>query len=284
CFGPTIDALSKQQRMVLYLCCLFTGPITGEILLFVSHFTDRLGASEASADDFSARNIVTQLQSLRISGFLKSTKENSYNIHVALREGVRQHNIELEIRLRLPTPGLFSDTFVIGVARASEHSELPKYMPLDKILSKIHTHGEKSRSFGIQFYNIINDRGTNNHQLEQSNAQQVPRPRLVVFIQKASESFHHSFALVCRDLIIPIVKEKKLPFILCLKHDSLPPKEAREDLLLIKEAVEALQVHLNISHWVIQTEDLYKERSDITANTGRRERRYKPVETNKVAF
>lgn len=136
-------------------------------------------------------------------------------------------------------------------------------MLLDKILSYIHANtsdGVKCRSFSIRYYTIVKDQVTNGFRVEKCNEQpQVLHPCLLLFVLKASETIYDGFAKFCRDEIIPLVnKEKKIPFILCLKDDTGSTKclteKAGKDIVLMTEATKALQADLEKTHWIIRTE------------------------------
>jgi hypothetical protein len=131
-FGPMIDTLGTKQRLFLYMCSLFTGPITAEILEFLSYFIDYVGETLTvqactfvrdfvETRDSRLETIMKNLeQSLSPGLFNKrekseNHKQQEYNIHVGFREALRQHNNELGLQLQLPIVGLFDNTFIIGV-------------------------------------------------------------------------------------------------------------------------------------------------------------------------
>lgn len=108
----------------------------------------------------------------------------------------------------------------------------------------------KSRTFGIQYYNIINILNSSSYRLEKASVQPpVLFYGLVVFIYKTSQTPHNSFPEFCIEQISPIIKEKKLPFIICLMPDAEP------SLSSWKKVMEALQYSLKDTHWIIRKEN-----------------------------
>jgi len=139
-FRWKIEALETRQRLFIYLCSLINGLITIETLAFASHFIDYVGGTDTEEvrsfeDDFIKSSVeTTGSRTESINKYLKNLEENSslsglfrkkgengreYNIHVGFREALRQHNIELGIRLRLPktelTEELYDEAFVVGI-------------------------------------------------------------------------------------------------------------------------------------------------------------------------
>src|SRR4051812_2586332 len=98
------------------MSCLFTGPITNEILRLVSYFIDFSGGLTS---DFHVETIAAQLQEICDHGLLESIKENSYTIHVSLKEVVRQRNTSLNLRLLLQISGEYDNVFIIGAKSSS---------------------------------------------------------------------------------------------------------------------------------------------------------------------
>src|SRR4051812_30927741 len=103
-----LDTIAQQQRLFIYMCSLFTGPITKGVLAFVSYFIDYGGKTDSNAES------ITRALKLSCSRGWFSKQDKEYRMHVALREGARQHNTKLKLRLRLPMTGQFHDAFVIG--------------------------------------------------------------------------------------------------------------------------------------------------------------------------
>lgn len=119
-FGPIINDLQIQQRLLLYLCSLVNGPISEEVLLFLRVFAIFDTKSEEKID-FSADSIAKNFNQV-VHSKLLSKIDNVYTIHVGLREGIRQHDNMLSLRLQLAT-GVYSESFIIGVAIPSEDGE-----------------------------------------------------------------------------------------------------------------------------------------------------------------
>jgi hypothetical protein len=102
--------------------------------------------------------------------------------------------------------------------------------------------GANKKTFGIQYYDL------------EKNVVRQPASfyGLIVFTCEASESLRNNVAELCIKQIIPIVKEEKLPFILCLKHADI--KYSERNMVFLKEAMRTLQTGLNTTHLVIRTE------------------------------
>jgi hypothetical protein len=138
-FGSMIDGLQPSPQrlsLFLYMCSLVTGPITTETLAFVSYFIDCVGKTDTEKarsfkDVFIKKGYVemTGSRAELIDGNLESLEKScpfglfrkrenergEYRIHVGFREALRQHNVELGVRLRLPiTESIFDDAFVAG--------------------------------------------------------------------------------------------------------------------------------------------------------------------------
>lgn len=110
-FETTIDTLKPQQLLYLYTCSLFKGQITKGVIACVSHFIKYDKAFINMNDGIVAKI----LQELYDRGLLFKMEKDEYRIHVGLREGVRQHNPKLKLRLHLPIPYLINDVFVMGI-------------------------------------------------------------------------------------------------------------------------------------------------------------------------
>jgi hypothetical protein len=131
-FTLMIDTLETKQRLFLYLCSLFTGPITAQILEFLSYFIDYIGETLTVQARTFVRDFV-EMSDSRLETIMKNLeqscstglfnkreksekgKQQEYNIHVGFREALRQHNVELGLRLQLPIVSLFENTFITGV-------------------------------------------------------------------------------------------------------------------------------------------------------------------------
>lgn len=111
---PIIDTLDQQEQSVLYMCSLFSGPITPGVLLFVSYMIDSGKFSAKSDNDPSLAIITRSLQQLHHREILFE-KEGEYWMHVGFREGVKQHNTIMKFQLHLPIPNIRDDTFLIGI-------------------------------------------------------------------------------------------------------------------------------------------------------------------------
>jgi hypothetical protein len=110
-----------------------------------------------------------------------------------------------------------------------------------------------NRWFGIQYYSIIDRPDTNEHVLEKDVTQkQVLVSGLVVFVVKSSE-FLHNISLQLLQQIVLIVKERQLPFILCLKHwDTATASKSSKTATLM----ENLQNYLGKTYTLIRTEPM----------------------------
>lgn len=111
-FKSMIDLLTNQQRLLLYMCCLYTGPVTESVLAFISCFICHKEIFTEEIDS-SIEAITQHLNQLCDRGLL-SREDEEYTIHTGIRQGVRQCNSELKIRLDLPIPGLLDDIYIIG--------------------------------------------------------------------------------------------------------------------------------------------------------------------------
>ena len=98
------------------------------------------------------------------------------------------------------------------------------------------------RTFGIKYYDLGKD----------TVRQQMTLHGLIVFTLEASENFQCNTVELCMTQIIPMVKEKMLPFILCLKHFNI--NDAGRHRVLLMEAVKILQSSLRETHIIIRTE------------------------------
>lgn len=117
-FRPMIDILEPQLRLFLYMCSLFTGPITAGVLKFVSYFVDYVRASVEKIDYSTEATAI--LEKLYSRNLLLKVDDNEYRIPVALREGLRQHNTELKLQLRLQITDFYDDVFIVGVVKSSK--------------------------------------------------------------------------------------------------------------------------------------------------------------------
>lgn len=81
----------------------------------------------------------------------------------------------------------------------------------------------------------------------------------LIFLYKVSETPFDDFNQLCKEKIIPIVTEERMPFILCLYHadefvqeNSLETELLKLDLMI--QFTEALRASLETKHWIIRTE------------------------------
>lgn len=101
---------------------------------------------------------------------------------------------------------------------------------------------ENKRTFGIQYPNIDG----------KDDDPSQTFCGLVVFTWEASEVLQNGFSRICESRIIQAVKNKKGPFILCLKHaEQLSLEKCVNQLKL---AAENLQKFLQDSHKLVWTE------------------------------
>ena len=94
---------------------------------------------------------------------------------------------------------------------------------------------------GIQYYD-----------LEKNDMQyQMPFCGLVVFTWKVSENLSDNVADLCMKIIL-VVREKKLPFILCLKN--VKAEDVQNNMILLNEITKILQASLDTTHLIIRAE------------------------------
>jgi len=102
--------------------------------------------------------------------------------------------------------------------------------------------GVKKRKFGIQYHDLERDRVE----------QQELFYGLVVFTWETSKILSISDAELCTKQIISVVKEKRLPFILCLKHVNV--NTMKNSMVILNETVKMLRVDIDTTHLIIKTE------------------------------
>jgi hypothetical protein len=112
-FNTIINTLTAEQQLILYLCSLFTGPITEEVLSFISNFVD-CNDELAEQVDKSIKTSQESLKHLCYCGLLFKRNEE-YKLHIGFRENVRHHNSKLKLRLPLTISGSFDGSFLIGI-------------------------------------------------------------------------------------------------------------------------------------------------------------------------
>ena len=119
-----------------------------------------------------------------------------------------------------------------------------------------------TKSLGVEYYSVektdcynIDTSIDNDHHRFAANVYHKPPIQMLVFICKASKSFYADSFLSCKDQIIQIVVQKKLPFILCLEqsNDALS-KSSNEIATQMKKAMKTLQASLEKSYWILMTE------------------------------
>jgi len=127
-FRPKIEKLETRQRLFIYLCSFVAGPVTVEALVFASYFSNYVGETMTEEVQEFVRDltqnirsrmeaIVKYLEQSCLEGLLeKNESKQQYKIHAGFREAVRQHNVELGLRLRLPIIGSFDSSFVAGIS------------------------------------------------------------------------------------------------------------------------------------------------------------------------
>lgn len=121
----------------------------------------------------------------------------------------------------------------------------------------------KTKSFGIQYY-TIGIAGCNIINISTDNTMQCTLPtQLIVFIYNTSETLYNQLSGLCKNQIILIVTEKKLPFILCLNHcDPLSAESSVKKIKAItqmKEIIGTLQSSLVETHRIIITEPFFSK-------------------------
>jgi len=100
------------------------------------------------------------------------------------------------------------------------------------------------RNFGIWY-----------HGLGKNDSQQQPFPGLVVFAWEASDDLCKNVAERCVEQIIPVVQEKRLPFILCLKKKVDDAKgDVGRGMALLNETMKKLRADLKETHLIIRTQ------------------------------
>lgn len=112
-FSSKIDILAEMDRLFLYVCSLVAGPITAEVLALICYLVEYKEES-VEAINYSVDSIREKLEQFCEDGYL--FKENdTYKVHIGFKEGLRQHNEELKIRLPLPKISLVDDAFAFGI-------------------------------------------------------------------------------------------------------------------------------------------------------------------------
>lgn len=119
---------------------------------------------------------------------------------------------------------------------------------------------------GIEYYSIKNTgchiidiSANNDNNVAEVTMQYTPPTQLIVFIFKASETLWADISRFCKHLIVPIVSERKLPFIVVYEHDRPVIGDSGgmvEVSVQMKKVAETLQENLKETYKIIETEPL----------------------------
>lgn len=104
-FKPMIDFLPIQQRLLLYICSLFGGPIKKEKIIEVSEFVDYDTPSAERPKAPSSHEIDSGIQQLYLRGLLLKDSHSEYGRHVAVWEVVQQLTTVFKLRINKASNG-----------------------------------------------------------------------------------------------------------------------------------------------------------------------------------
>jgi len=93
---------------------------------------------------------------------------------------------------------------------------------------------------------------------------QVSSHGLIVFIWETSKNLGNNVVELRIQQVISIVKEKKLPFILCLKHADV--NNVKSYMILLNEAMKTLRVGLITTHLIIKAETPFRKFDGLDIN------------------